>query len=224
MAGPGGDGVGDTPTSIGSRRSAGRRVDPWTPAVLVLACVTLAAAGILLWAFADPEGPAADVVPMPYLQQQRAADALSRAPTAQNLERARVASQWALREAPTQAQSWVNLAFIDVAINRKLTAAGLQDLQHSYDFEPLGPDISTWRLRFLFEHWDQLTPELRSAAAEELDAVGRRTQGREALESMQARIASPGGRLAAALLIARSRAKEAAKASAHVAAPRKVPR
>lgn len=187
--------------SLSSAARSRKPLDAAVVTALALGLVTVGAAGLLLSAFSG-----LGLVTLAGVQEDRAADLLDRTPVT---PRARVASEAAARQAlarsPTRAAGWLELAYADSLKPQGLGASGIQALQRSYDFEPLGPDVSEWRLAFAFEHWDQLTPEIRAAALNELEARWKREERRKALNELPDRIANPAGRVAAALTLRRLR-------------------
>lgn len=100
-----------------------------------------------------------------------------------------------LTERPLDAAAWARLAW--VADRRGDTSAMLEALDRSYVAAPYGPEVTAWRLRFAFDRWPDLSPELRSQVRSEL-AVARRTRPRLVLE-IETSVADPAGRMAMAL-------------------------
>ena len=103
----------------------------------------------------------------------------------------------ALAQAPMTASAWARLAYLERASSGALTPAALDQLERSYAVAPFGPDITPWRVRFMFEHWTQLTPPLRAQAAAELRTLARHRDG--VARDLVASIDNPSGRLAASL-------------------------
>lgn len=110
---------------------------------------------------------------------------------------AAVETRAALAQAPTTASAWARLAHLERTSAGTLPSSALNPLERSYAVAPFGPDITPWRVRFLFEHWPQLTPSLRAKAAAELRTLARHRDGvaRDLVQS----ISNPAGRLAATL-------------------------
>lgn len=188
----------------GVRRPVLRRT-AYVRAALALCAAVLLSSFWLIWAAADADGLASQVTPSDFSQERKATDLLGGALTPARLAAAEGAANAALRIAPTHAGAWIDLAFVDSVRNGgRLSAVGLKALQKSYDFEPLGPDVSPWRLKFDFEHWDQLTPELRTAAIDEAAAawISADGEGAQALVAMPDTVLNPAGRIAATLVMA----------------------
>lgn len=111
--------------------------------------------------------------------------------------RASEASLEAIAQAPTNAAAWARLAYIDWSRSGRLTPAGAEHLQRSYSMAPLGPDLTSWRLRFAYENWADLPPELRQSATQELRTLTR-YRGWVAKEVVS-EIRDPVGRFAASM-------------------------
>jgi hypothetical protein len=103
---------------------------------------------------------------------------------------------------PLDTGSWLRLAALEAGrgpLNAKAKAA----LLASYRFTPVDAEMARWRLTFLFEHWQELDPQLRAAAETEIQDLMVAPSSIDILRQMQATIANPTGRLACALLIDR---------------------
>jgi hypothetical protein len=191
-----------TRTSIGASKKAGPAW--WLIGAAAMGAVALGGAAFLLAAFADPTGPVAGVAPLAATTEMRAASILNRAdPAPADVRLAEAAARRALSIAPTHAAAWLDLAYIDRLRHGRLTAAGVAALQRSYDFEPLGPDVSPWRIRFTHEHWTEIGPELRRQAIKETESLWTAAGGAETLSAMPARITDGPGRMALTLTVAR---------------------
>lgn len=110
----------------------------------------------------------------------------------------------ALEQAPGNPSAWARLAYIERLNAGRLTPQALAYLAKSYEAAPLGPDVSAWRLRFLYEHWGQLTPDLRNRTMIELRTLARYRGS--AARDVVAEIQDPAGRLAAGLTLDLGRA------------------
>lgn len=126
------------------------------------------------------------------VQEERASAALGGDSSLSETETTKV-----IALAPATATAWLRLAYIDAQRPEGLNSEGLAALEQSYEVAPLGPDVSSWRLRFMFENWGQLTPGLRSHALDEMTVHvrGRPDRARRMV------ITDPAGRLAAAFAI-----------------------
>lgn len=105
-------------------------------------------------------------------------------------------NQAVLDLAPLTATAWVRKAYIRRQQSDRLDGEALDALERSYLAAPLGPDITRWRLRFMFECWPEVTPSLRARAIAELETFSRFHKGSYALARS---IHDPSGRLAATL-------------------------
>jgi hypothetical protein len=182
----------------------GQKLGLWIIAVVALGLVALAGAGLGLGAYADPGGPVAGVAPLAAVDEARAAQLLNQPqPNAAQITRAEAAARSALRKAPTHAAAWLELAYADALRHGRLTPAGLVALRRSYDFEPLGPEVSPWRIRFVSEHWTEVGPELRRESIKETEALWTAAGGREVLTALPQKIVNTSGRLSLALTVAR---------------------
>lgn len=88
-----------------------------------------------------------------------------------------------------------------------LNAAAIEALRRSYALEPLGPDASAWRLRFVFEHWTDLPHDLRDRARAELTTAFPRHGW--AMRELPESIAEPRGRMVAMLMFEQLRLAQA---------------
>lgn len=110
---------------------------------------------------------------------------------------ARVETRRVLYQRPLDAGAWARLAWI--ADQDGDVPAMLEALDRSYIAAPYGPEITEWRLVFVFNRWDVLTPELRRQALSEL-RVTRTTRSR-LVDRVRDQVGNPAGRLALALTI-----------------------
>ena len=120
--------------------------------------------------------------------------------------------RWA---SPADAGPDLRRAYLEGLRDGSLNAAAIEALRRSYALEPFGPDASTWRLRFVFEHWPDMPPDLRERARAELTAAFPRHGW--ALRELPGSIADPKGRMVAILMFEQLRLAQAGPA---VAPPR----
>lgn len=159
-------------------------------AVLAAACAVFAVASALTLS-------GADVLDISQRDEDRANEALALA--SPDLDAASTDTWAALSQAPMNASAWSRLAYIDQGRSGRLTAEGLQYLERSYAVAPLGPDITPWRVRFAYENWETLTPDLRRSAMIELRTLAR-YRGRIA-KDLSTQIQDPTGRLSAVMVV-----------------------
>lgn len=108
--------------------------------------------------------------------------------------------------APTAATSWLRIADLEVRQAGQLTPRAVEALERSYDAAPLGPDVTAWRLTFLFERWGETTPNLRARALAEMHAwAGRKGSPAPA---MVEGLRNPAGRLAAQMALEGARSPD----------------
>lgn len=168
---------------------------------LGLGVVTLAAAGGAAVGLARPQLDVADGLGIAEVHEARATAALAAsAPDAAAIRLAAAETRRSLALAPANPRPWLRLAYIETLRSGALTAPALEHLERSYVLAPYGPDDTPWRLSFMFQHWDRLTPSLRRLALRELavDRRGRRALGRQ----LMGEVSNPSGRVALALMLA----------------------
>jgi hypothetical protein len=169
----------------------------FTPAILGLSAITsIGAAGLaasLTWpAIPSPFGLAAH-------HEKRANLALDTdKPTPLTLERASLENELTLAAAPATATAWLRAAYIRQQQLGELDAEGLRYIETSYRVSPLGPGASPWRVLFVFENWNLVTPAIRAAAMTEIRSFAAHDNNARDLVNT---ITNPAGRLAARLAI-----------------------
>ncbi|WP_396593034.1 hypothetical protein [Brevundimonas sp. R86498] len=152
----------------------------------------------------DHAGP----VPLAAVSEARALQAASATPP--RLEESAAWSRRTLAVRPGDATAWARLAW--VAAEQGNNADMVEALDRSFAVAPFGPEITGWRLRFIYERWSLMTPDLRRQALAEL-AVTVRTRPRVARAAL-AEIADPAGRLAFLMVQAQVRLEEQRKREA----------
>lgn len=159
-------------------------------AVLAGACVLSAGAAALTL------GGGSELMDLAGLHENRAEALMAESPP--NTEAAVAETRAALAQAPMNAAAWARLAYIDRSRSTAMTPAALDNLERSYAVAPYGPDISRWRVRYMFEHWSELTPSLRTQASDELRVLSRYRGGvaRDTIRTIE----NPSGRLAAEMI------------------------
>lgn len=177
-----------------SRRRVSRRLVDGLSGALGLGGLALALLGLF--------GP---IGPLPLDRLEAAADdrLQTPSPAPDDLRQAARLTEQLITERPTGASSWLRLAYIDREQNGHLSARAQAQVLRSYDLEPLGPELTRWRLTFLFENWDALSPSLRDKAINELAAVFPRHGW--ALRDLPSTIQDPRGRMMAFMIFSRFR-------------------
>lgn len=185
-----------------------RRINWLGLVAFVMAAVTFVGAGFLAIGLAAPDSVFGALSPLSLAHDRRADHILDRRPhTPANLALARAETWAALNQSPADDAAWLRLAYIDWLAHGRLTAEGLKWLERSYDVAPFGPETSFWRVRFAWETWADLTPELRKQVADEV-RVQWPTR-KEDYSRMSAAVANPTGRFAAALMVSQLRRSDA---------------
>jgi hypothetical protein len=197
------------------RRAAGAREPKpvnWIALVaFVMAAVTFVSASFLAIGLAAPDSVFGALSPLSLAHDRRASNILDHEPhTPANLERARQETWQALNQSPADDAAWLRLAYIDRLKHGRLTGEGTTWLERSYEVAPFGPETSLWRVRFAWENWDALTPELRKQVADEVRVQWPTRKGDYA--ALSAAVANPAGRLAAALMVSQLRRSDALSA------------
>lgn len=181
----------------------GWRATSLTAGSAVLAVGTAAAAALALWQLA-PGSNAPQVLPLAQPHFARAAELLNGArrndPAA--LAEAEAEARRALADSPARADAWLALAWVDQARAKRFGPDAAEALERSYLVGPFDPDLGVFRVEFCFDRWSLLPKGLRDDALRELAALWSRTDMREDLRKLAARIEDPAGRMAYAIQLA----------------------
>ena len=161
---------------------------------IVLALATAAGAIALAVALSFPTSDFAAWFPLAAVSEARAQAASERSPP--DLQRVEAESRRTLEIRPGDASAWCRLAWVAAQQGRR--ADMLDALDRSYAVAPYGPDVTAWRLRFVFDHWPELTPDLRRQASQELAVATWDRRG--LVDQAEADINDPAGRLAFVLI------------------------
>gem|GEM_PF-1608503 len=113
---------------------------------------------------------------------------------------------WQAQWAPASAGPELSRAYVESLRRPALSEAAIAAIRQSYRIEPFGPDATAWRLRFVFEHWGGLPPDVRESATAELAAAFPRHGW--AMRGLPDTVSDPSGRMVAALLFDRMRASQ----------------
>ena len=106
---------------------------------------------------------------------------------------------------PFDASAWLRLAALEVVEGGgRLTPPAARALERSYEFTPVDLRVARWRLRFAFDHWSEISPEVRASAMAELRSLLPDRKNYDALQGLDREITSPAGRLAYRLLFAQA--------------------
>lgn len=170
------------------------RVMSWT--AMAMGAVVL---GTAIWtavALGRPQthyGPPSALV---VAREQRAAAAFEQEPP--DLEAAVLESREALHDAPLSAASWLRVAYaenLQRGAGEDPDTVLIEAIERSYAAQPLGPDVTDWRLSFAYELWPYLPGPLRCRVNTEMQVLAS-TRTRRARRIAEA-VSDPSGRLAA---------------------------
>lgn len=134
------------------------------------ACAALAGS-TLVAGFAMAIGASAPTVAVPFLADlgvgaEARADRAA-ASTDIPLSAALAENRAAIKAAPMSAAPWLRVAYMRSRNDTALDGPALEAIERSYTVAPFGSDVTYWRLNFLYNHWRELTPEIRAEAAKE---------------------------------------------------------
>ncbi|MBB5746353.1 hypothetical protein [Brevundimonas variabilis] len=112
-------------------------------------------------------------------------------------------TQASLARRPLDGAALLRVAYLSALTRGELDQTANQAILRSYAVEPLGSEITLWRLGFVLDHWSSASQDVRKAALEEFRAVyPRRSWDFDAL----ARTArDPDGRMVGSLTARRLR-------------------
>ena len=111
---------------------------------------------------------------------------------------ARRATQKALALSPVNAAAWLRLAQIDADSPTRLGERAASALGRSYAMGPYDADVLAARVAFSYQHWPDLTPDLRARCLSSVRTAWPIGSGRGALQAAAAGVTNPAGRLALA--------------------------
>jgi hypothetical protein len=180
------------------RRSQPPRWKPLSIAAAAFAVTAALGSTCLVFALNRPSVGASAVAPSlsrPHLEKARALIAQAR------LADAEAETLRALAASPVSTEAWLTLAHIRTEQSHRLSEGAHEALRRSYAVDPLAPDAGLWRVRFAFEHWSELDPELRRAAGREVEMRWRIWQ-KDALRKTADEVSDPTGRMALKLQLA----------------------
>jgi len=173
----------------------------WRGAVVVFALGVTALAGGLAWSLSAPLTPTPLAPQLLAVHESRAEAALAGTPP--DVARARRQSLQVLALSPVAATAWLRLGYLRYLEVGKIDAVCANYIEKSYTSSPLGPDVTAWRMHFLFENWPSAPASLKARATEELIATSRFRAPRARAVTEQ--IHNPAGRFAAQMATAAAR-------------------
>lgn len=111
--------------------------------------------------------------------------------------------------APADAGPQLARVYLETGEKGAFPSTAVEALRRSYQLEPLGPDATQWRLRFIFDHWTVMPSDLRSSAQKELRAAFPRHGW--AMRDLPGEVFDPSGRMVATLLFETLRIEQTAR-------------
>lgn len=174
-----------------------RRPASMRPVALVLsAALGMAAVGAGgLWI---AQGFLATAVTSPDILAANSADALGRpngAAAAERLIRRELA--WG----EVRPSAWCRLALADFNRSGRFDAKVDRNLMKSYEVAPFDTELFSWRLQFIFDNWQSVSPALRIYAMREARAFHAKWETRLVVEAVIPRVRNPVGQFALRLAI-----------------------
>ena len=189
-----------------------KRVAVALAAGLALASGALAALELV----ALEDGGAVRLGPLPPLEMalgydQAAEKALAASPS--DLVAAEAASRRGLALTPYNNGARLRLVYIETLHHGGLDDGARHGFQTSYDLVANDPEYGLWRVQFGLDHWDTLTPSLRTAVGAEAQTLLNEPNHNRKLTGAIGEVRNPAGRLAGAIWLSLFNRHSAAKAS-----------
>lgn len=142
-----------------------------------------------------PGGWAAEQPRLAAVSEARAARAATATPV--DLTEVRAQTLAVLAERPLDSIAWARLSWIAA---EEGDIQGARDaLDRSYVAAPYGPEVTAWRLRFAFDLWGQLTPDLRRQVLAELNMTAATRPS--IVATVRDQVRDPAGRWALDLMV-----------------------
>lgn len=108
----------------------------------------------------------------PHRADQEARRVLSsRRPSSSEIDRLARLTQRSLARRPLDGAAHLRLAYLTVLGMGRLDAGANDAILASYAAEPLGSEITVWRIAFGLDNWSSATPQVREAILTEMAAV-----------------------------------------------------
>ena len=172
------------------------------PALIAAAGLSIfATAGLLLAGAVDPLGPVGRFgAPLIAQSKGEAANLLIEAAwprrDAALLAQARDAARGELSLSPASGEGWLRLAIIEAALTGRLSGPAAEALSNSYAVAPLDARLITPRVRFAYDHWAELTPEIRRQTLDQIDLAWPGPRHNAAVLAAAQQVTDPGGKVA----------------------------
>jgi hypothetical protein len=171
----------------------------WAVAVAA-GLLALYALGLLYEGFAS--GRYSGALTYPFIDKTAAERAYDRLPPGAPPPERAAAAERLIQADPANPESWTAVAFADRETHGRLTAKGLEALDHSYAVSFFDRPGAVWRVSFALENWADLTPQIRQDVLKEANITLNDPHLVTPMKAHLATIHSPEGRLAAQLLLA----------------------
>lgn len=97
--------------------------------------------------------------------------------------------------------AWCRLAYARFSRSGRVDAGVEQALLKSYEVAAFDVDAFAWRVRFIFDHWREVSPVLRRHAMREARAFNSEWPTRPAMQAVAAEVRDPTGRFALKLAL-----------------------
>ena len=110
----------------------------------------------------------------------------------------------AIKASPMNAAAWLRVAYIRSGEAGPLDKTAVDAVRRSYSVAPFGPDVTAWRLKFLYGRWSSLPSDIRAYVIDE-----HKTYGRQVVIDSSV-LTDPSGRLAAVMINATVRTRKTA--------------
>jgi hypothetical protein len=100
-----------------------------------------------------------------------------------------------------RASAWCRLAYARYSRTGRVDGEVEQALLKSYAIAPYDVDAFAWRLQFIFDHWQQVSPALRRHAMSEARAFHTEWPTRPVVETVIGQVRNPTGQFALRLAV-----------------------
>jgi hypothetical protein len=119
-------------------------------------------------------------------------------PAARPEVRALIRQELAL--SPFNTSAWLRLAALEADANGgRLNGTAGAALSASYRYAPIDPEVALWRTAFVFNHWGDAPPDVRTWAERETRLLAQRDP--KAFANLMGQIRDPSGALAYRMLV-----------------------
>ena len=162
--------------------------------------MSIYAAGLLYEGFISDRY--ASLLTYPFVDKPAAERAYDRLPAGAPAAQRAEAAQRLVEADPANPESWNAVAYADWVSHQGLSAAGVTALSHSYAVGFFDRPSAVWRVSFVVENWDAVTPAIRQSAMAEAKAALHDPRLGPELRARLSGFQDPNSKLAATLLLA----------------------